>query len=204
MTGVVNQTGARSGIVGTNVGTPESDNASALTSGTLPIARMAAGTVVQVTFVKSADDGSDAGSGTGQVLACAGTITPSSGTNKILAVGMVHMQIANNDAGDAYYGGINMITSGTIGNAQTVRFGQYNGTGYYGIKIYVEGWTDALRMTQMYHVQTLFDPQTTNEVTVSLNGHGYNTNNGTVSVNENAGSTPYGQHSALTLMEIKV
>ena len=56
----------------------------------------------------------------------------------------------------------------------------------------------------MYSVQNLFDPQTTNEVTVSLNGHGFNAATGTVSINEDAGSSPYGQHSALTLMEIKV
>ena len=47
MSGIMNTTGAVSGILGTTVGTPESDNASALTTGTLPTARLPAGSVIQ-------------------------------------------------------------------------------------------------------------------------------------------------------------
>ena len=59
MTGVVNSTGARTGVVGTTVGTPESTNASALSSGSLAPARMSTDTVLQTLYKQNVHSATD-------------------------------------------------------------------------------------------------------------------------------------------------
>jgi hypothetical protein len=49
MSGIINNTAARSGVIGTTVGTPVSTDASALSSGTLPMARLSGALPAAVT-----------------------------------------------------------------------------------------------------------------------------------------------------------
>ena len=69
MSGKVNSTGAVSGIIGTTVGTPESTNASALSSGSLAPARMSTDTVLQTLYKQNVHSATDTAT-----IAASGTV----------------------------------------------------------------------------------------------------------------------------------
>ena len=85
MTGIVNVTGARSGVIGTITGATGSTSASDLDSGTLAAARLPVGCIIQI--VQGADDTEATTSDGTWVTSVGKTITTSNSTNKILAIG---------------------------------------------------------------------------------------------------------------------
>jgi hypothetical protein len=168
-----------------------STSASDLDSGTLPAARLPLGSVLQVVHNFSTTEVTTS-TGTG-VVAVAHSILTSNATNKVLAI--VGVNIAQSGGTSAQkYAGLTLECS----EADTVTYGPYDGTGYFGIRA---NFTSSIftHFTGYYHIQQLFEPDYEGTITVTAKAHSY-TGAGTT-VDANDASTINGR-SHITLMEI--
>ena len=165
------------------------NNLGTITSGTT----FPAGHIIQVVNHFSTTQGTTT-TATG-VTAVSGAITLSNATNKILALGSASIRLYKSSAQDTY-GGISMeCTSGT-----TVNYGPKDSNGWYNIRLDGAQASGAGNIGGNYSYQTLFEPDQSGAITVTMKAHSYPSVNTTLTVNQS--SSPYTGRSELTLMEV--
>ena len=196
MTGIVNVTGARSGVIGTITGATGSTSASDLDSGTLAAARLPVGCIIQI--VQGADDTEATTSDGTWVTSVGKTITTSNSTNKILAIGTARGELDRSS--DLSQGGIRMESSSS-GTDQIIYY--YPGSNSDAIALGTSppyGLGGYARWTFAYTMTYVFEPDYTGAVTITMKGRSFNANT-TMTMNK-AGTSPNNTHSQLLLMEV--
>ena len=138
--------------------------------------------------------------GTGAVTAITGVMTMEKATNKILAIPSIIYSMYESSSGECYCG-FQYESSGTGVTAETKKWGTYNSSGNYSIGFYQGGGAQEKVFKGTYCAIWVFTPQTTNPVTISIIGKPYA---GSLTVNQQGGSTPYDSTSSLILQELQV